>query len=133
MSRGQASSVVARTAGLDPAPRRPASFSDIAGTTHEGTIEALHDEGIVEGYRDGTFRPRNALPRDQAASMLARWLGLDPVATGPFTDVPAGSVHAGAINALHAEGIINGTTPTTFSPRVDVRRDQFAALVNRSR
>jgi streptogramin lyase len=133
ISRGQAASVVARTAGLAPVTPRPPTFSDILGDTHQGDIEALAAEGIVLGYRDGTFRPGDALPRDEAASMLARWLELAEVANGPFTDVPAGSAHRGNINALYEEGIVRGTTSTTFSPSVDVRRDQFAALVNRSR
>jgi streptogramin lyase len=133
VTRGQTAAVLSRTAGLTPLKRTPPTFSDIRGHTHEGHIEAAAREGWALGFEDGKFRPQDPIARDQTASMLARWLGLAPVAQGPFTDVPASSPHAGSINALHAAGIIKGTSPTMFSPRADVRRDQFAALVNRSR
>jgi streptogramin lyase len=133
VTRGQTAAVLSRTSGLEPRTLDPPTFSDIRGHTHEGHIEAMAAEGVVLGFEDGTFGPQLPIARDQTASMLARWLGLDPVADGPFTDVTSDNPHAGNINALHEAGIVMGTTPTTFSPRADVRRDQFAALVNRSR
>jgi streptogramin lyase len=133
VTRGQTAAVLSRTSGLQQITRDPPTFSDIRGHTHEGHIEAAAAEGIVLGFEDGTFGPQLPIARDQTASMLARWLGLEPVADGPFTDVTSDNPHAGNINALHQAGIVMGTTPTTFSPRADVRRDQFAALVNRSR
>lgn len=133
VTRGQVASVLARTMELEG--RKPATptFSDIVGSVHEANIEALVEAGVIEGFPDGTFRPSAPVRRDQTASLVGRWLGLEEVADGPFADVGADSVHGGFINALHEAGVIKGKTATTFDPRSDIRRDQFAAMVNRAR
>ena len=130
LTRAQAASVLAELLGLAPVAGEP--FTDVAaGSRHAGAIAALEDAGIVTGRSDGTFGPGETLRRDQAASLLARALELAP-ADGPgFDDVAEDNAHAGSIAALAAVGIVTGTTSTTFSPAVDVRRDQFASLLQR--
>jgi hypothetical protein len=127
ITRGQLASVIARAAELPPV--RPAPFSDTAGNTHEGAIGALAAADILLGYEDGTFRPYDPIKREHVAVVIARWLGVDPVADGPFTDV---NRYAGQINALWEIGIVNGTTATTFSPLANIRRDQTASLIYRA-
>jgi hypothetical protein len=104
------------------------------GLTIEGTaspVEAVAEAGIVKGYSDGTFRPGEWIRRDHVAVLISRWLGLDEVATGPFTDLDV-SPYAGHINALYGLGVVRGTTSTTFSPLDDIRRDQAASLIYRA-
>jgi len=45
-------------------------FSDI--TSNPGYIAVAYDLGIITGYEDGTFRPKAAASREQAAVMLMR-------------------------------------------------------------
>jgi hypothetical protein len=131
VTRGQLASLMARTEGLAPA-EGPYDFTDIAGTAHAGAIQALADAGIIAGFDDGTFRPSAPVTRAQAATLLGRWLDVDEVATGPFTDVQAGSTHAGFINALYELEIVTGTTATTFSPANPLQRQQTASLIARA-
>ncbi|MFA9431385.1 S-layer homology domain-containing protein [Egicoccus sp. AB-alg2] len=131
VTRGQLASIMARTAGLEPATG-PYDFEDIADSVHAGNIQVLADAGIVAGFADGTFRPSQPVTRAQAASLIGRWLEVDEVADGPFTDVPAGAEHSGYINALAAAGIVNGRTDTTFEPKASLRRDQTASIIGRS-
>jgi predicted dienelactone hydrolase len=130
ITRGQVAAVLARTAGLTPVT--PSRFPDVAGSVHAGDIEALAAAGIIDGYADGTFRPLEPIRRDHVAALVARWLGVEPVADGPFTDI-ARTPHAGAINALYEIGVVNGRTASTFAPSLDIRRDQFASVVSRAR
>jgi hypothetical protein len=130
ITRGQVAAVLARTAGLTPVT--PSRFPDVAGSVHAGDIEALAAAGIIDGYADGTFRPLEPIRRDHVAALVARWLGVEPVADGPFTDI-ARTPHAGAINALYELGVVNGRTASTFAPSLDIRRDQFASVVSRAR
>jgi hypothetical protein len=51
-----------------------ASFSDIAGNTHADAIKSLADQGIVNGYADGTFKPNTEINRGQTVKLLGRWL-----------------------------------------------------------
>jgi hypothetical protein len=48
----------------------------------------------------------------------------------PFTDI-AGSVHEQAIRCLAAYELVNGTSPTTFSPNQKVTRGQLASFLVR--
>lgn len=49
-------------------------FTDDNGSVHEVPINAIAELGIMIGYDDATFRPNNAIRRDQMASSLARFL-----------------------------------------------------------
>jgi hypothetical protein len=131
VTRGQLASIMARTAGLAPVAG-PYDFTDIAGTAHAGNIQALADAGIIAGFSDDTFRPSQPVSRAQAASLLGRWLDVEEVATGPFTDVPAGTTHSGYVNALYELGIVNGTSATTYSPGAPLQRQQTASIIARS-
>jgi hypothetical protein len=48
---------------------------------------------------------------------------------GRFDDVPAGSIHAGAIDCLSNYGIAQGRTLTTYAPNAQVTRQQMASFV----
>jgi 5'-nucleotidase / UDP-sugar diphosphatase len=124
-TRGQFATYLAGVGGLEPADA-PYDFSDIDGNVHAGNIQALADAGIIGGFEDGTYRPGVALQRNQAASLIARWLEMQPIADGPFEDV--GGVHAGNVNALAEVGIIQGRTATTYEPTSPLRRDQTATI-----
>src|SRR4051794_25529237 len=53
-------------------------------------------------------------------------------ADNPFTDLPASDVHFDNVLCMAFAGITQGTTPTTYSPSTNVRRDQMASFIARS-
>jgi hypothetical protein len=130
VTRAQMASFLARTLGLDPV--QAGSFTDIGGSVHAGNINAIAVEGITLGCTATEYCPNDRVRRDQMASFLARALGLDPVSTGPFTDIDR-TVHAGNINALYAAGITKGCSPTEYCPSLPLPRDQMATLLGRAR
>ena len=130
--RDQAASMVARAAGVTPTPEdAEGGFSDV-DATHRAAINALVRLGVVQGRDADTFRPRDPLRRDQLASLLARALALPGDEGVTFSDVPAGSTHAGAVGALAGAGVVNGYPDGTFLPERSVDRGQVAALLSRS-
>ena len=132
VTRGQLAAIVARAADLEPGePTEEDRFTDVDGHTHEGAIYALADAGIVAGFEDGTFRPNVAVQRDQAASLLARWLELAPVDDDQFTDI-GDNVHREQINALAEIEVALGTDGGEYQPGRSIRRDQTASLVVRA-
>lgn len=49
-------------------------FPDVSDdNVHHDNINTAAEQGIVQGHPDGTFRPRESVRRDQAASMFARY------------------------------------------------------------
>lgn len=124
--------LVACPAGVVP----PAPFTDIAGNTHEATIQCIVWYGLTRGTTDTTYSPAQSVTRDQMASFIARMMEAAGVEFGAatdqgFTDI-AGNVHADRINQLASVGVVLGTTPTTYSPRQEVRRDQMASFLIRA-
>jgi len=59
-----------------PAPTPTKTYSDVA--TNRGSYKAIKwatQQGIVQGYKDGTFRPTEPCTREQIAVMLWRQAG----------------------------------------------------------
>jgi hypothetical protein len=50
----------------------------------------------------------------------------------PFTDVPASNIFFCSIAGAYFSGLTNGTTPTTYSPKANVPREQMAAFITRT-
>jgi hypothetical protein len=131
MTRAQMATVIARSLGLGSV-QPDGRFSDVTiATGHAGHIHAVAEAGIVSGYPDGTFRPEQAVPRDQMATFLARALDLAPRPT-TFRDVSPTSPHYGSVGALQLAGIASGDRSGRYGPKDQLRRDQAASLVARA-
>ena len=93
---------------------------------YDAVIE-LYNRGDIGGYKDGTFRPNQAVTRGQAAKMLANASNLN--VTNPsnpgFRDVPTNHDYYKYIAALANEGIINGYDDKTFRPNEPINRNQW--------
>ncbi len=91
---------------------------------------------IFNGFPDGSAGLSKPLTRAQAASVLNRTFAfsLFVPTTTVFSDVPAGSTHEKAINALYWAGISNGCTasPRNYCPDQAITRKQFATLLAKS-
>ncbi len=115
--------------GLRAAQIQP--FDDMATTVHEGAIWWAVDRGVTQGCTQDRFCPRHPLTRAQMAALLARTLGLNGIANGPFID--ATGAHAGAVNAIAAAGLTQGCEPDLFCPDRPVTRAQIATFLSRAR
>ena len=109
-------------------------FFDDDGNTHEGAIEVLGELDITRGCNppyDTAYCPDEDVTRAQMATFLARALNLEPIATGPFTDVSG--THAANINAVANAGISLGCdlAGTLFCPDEPVSRAQLASFLAR--
>ena len=96
-------------------------------------IEALAEQGIIQGFPDGTFGPNKSITRAQFAKILAQVKGLkpNPAAAAQFTDVKDPE-QRGWVGALVEAGLTTGTTPTTYSPNRPIQRDQAATFLVRA-
>ncbi|MCL5735334.1 MAG: S-layer homology domain-containing protein [Actinobacteria bacterium] len=116
-----------------PVAAGPTSFTDIKGTEDFAqAVYALAEKGIVEGRQDGSFGPGDSLTRAQMAVFLARALQLPEASGQPFFDVRASDWFGGAVGALFQQGLIQGTSPITFSPNQPISLQQAVSLVMRS-
>ncbi len=125
----------ATAAACDPADVPGAGFPDTKGSFHREAIDCMASWGAVEGFANGTFRPRTAIRRDQVASMLARALtaaGVDLPNDAPRAFSDTGGVHEPNIDALAAMGVVEGYPDGTFRGSARVTRAQVASMFARA-
>ncbi|MFB2917740.1 MULTISPECIES: DUF1565 domain-containing protein [Aerosakkonema] len=105
------------------------TFADIEGHWAKPYIEALAAKGIIAGFSDGTFRPREAVNRAQFAVIVNK--AFSPAPTRPsmnFTDVARNFWGFEAIQAAYRGGFLSGYEGRVFRPQQEITRVQ--ALVS---
>jgi hypothetical protein len=95
----------------------------------------LVDEGVADGYADGTFGPTAPVSRQALAAFLARYQGAPVPAGGcpgaPFADVPADHPFCGEIDWLRLQGLATGYDDGSFRPTATVSRQAAVAMLHR--
>jgi len=79
ITRSEFAAIVVRALGLSDSGATNA-FRDVKpGAWYTGAVAQAYEYGIVQGYKDGTFRPDQTITREEAIVMIARvmqWTGL---------------------------------------------------------
>lgn len=95
-------------------------------------------KGLVKGYGDGTFRPNQAITRQELATILYRYAafrGEDVSARAnleAFEDRTLIQPYAqDAMSWAVAAGLVEGVTETSLAPKGIALRCQLAALLHR--
>jgi PKD repeat protein len=100
-------------------------------------ILACVDAGVVQGYPDGTYRPNQAVTRDQMAVYISRALagGDANVPTGPatatFPDVPTDHWAFKYVQYCYDQAVVEGYWDG-YHPSEVVTRAQMAVYIARS-
>lgn len=109
-------------------------FNDISGYWAEDSIKQAVSKGIVKGYTDGSFKPRNSVTRAEFTVMLMN--ALKPQTSGielTFTDTTKiGAWAQGAVAQAVQAGIINGYSDGTFRPNAEMTRAEMAAMISKA-
>ncbi|MCM3576482.1 S-layer homology domain-containing protein [Mesobacillus subterraneus] len=79
------------------------------------------------------FFPNNSVTRAEAAAVISRVYSLTapPESVKSFSDVQQSYWAFESIEAVNAQGIMNGTSKGVFSPLAPVTREQMAAMIAR--
>ena len=77
LTREQAAVIIGRNMSLEQGTGEVLGFTDSRSFSNYSRhmIEAVCDEGIIGGYSDGSFRPKNNVTRGHVAAMLSRAVG----------------------------------------------------------
>ena len=107
-------------------------FTDVAESRWSYPyIKELYDAGVVSGTSAATFSPAANVTRAQFVTMLAGLAKAD-VSKYPatsFRDVPESAWYAPYVNWALANGIVSGTSATTFSPDAKITRQDMAVML----
>jgi hypothetical protein len=130
ITRAEAVSMLVRALKLEKS--EPISFRDL-DQNHWSykAISIAVQNGVINGYPDGTFRPDQYLTRMEMASLIAnsqKMKGLY-LEKPRFTDVPNSYWGASILNQLQKEKIINGYLDKSFRPEKSATRAEFISIV----
>ena len=117
--------------GMNCAVKKFKDLKSAEGDNNHSGIEFCLEKGIMNGTSANTFSPDSPITRAQFATMFYRLAGEPEAPTASaFTDIKA-EWYRKAVNWAAANGVINGTSATTFSPDSYVTREQIAAIFYR--
>ena len=131
-----AQSKVVKTPKLAPCdggascPSKPFRDVDTRQWYHAGVDFAI-ERGLMNGIGRGLFDPEGPMTRAMLVTVLWRYVGSPSEGTNYFVDVPANEWYTQAVAWAAANGIVNGTSKTTFEPDGNITREQMAAILYR--
>lgn len=106
-------------------------FTDVPFTSsYYEVLDELSDEGVINGYNDGTFRPTATISRAHMAAIISRAFELQEVRKATtFTDVPTTHRYYDEIMALYTSGVLDGSNGQ-FQPDAQLTRGQLAKILS---
>ena len=122
-----------RAAGKPEPTNRMNPFTDVKEDSYyyKAVLWAV-ENGITKGTSDTTFSPNDTCTRGQTATFLYRYAG-SPAVSGRnyFNDVNETDYYYDAVVWAASEGIMTGTSATTFSPADFCTRGQIVTFLYR--
>lgn len=111
------------------------SFSDIDGNDYSSEIELLKTLEIMNGYQDGSFRPKDNLTRAEFAQVIAYMMNFDAENlmedSNVFADVTSKDWFSNAISYVSSMGYMRGYPNGEFKPNNNITVSEAAlTLVN---
>jgi hypothetical protein len=142
VTRLQMASFTARlleAGGVDLPASPTDAYDDDYGTVHELAVNQLVALRVIRGDTGESGRDLEGevpMKRDRMAAWMARAYALIAGEQLPSSSVDYFgddvALHEADINRLAAAGIVQGTSPGVYSPRIEVQRDQMASYLART-
>jgi hypothetical protein len=111
-------------------------FPDIQDHWAQPFIRILANEGILEGYLDGTYRPEQPLARDEFAAIVDQSFDQEPIrqieSGSVYQDIPEGYWASEAIEAAYQQGFMIGYSGGFFRPDQSVSRVEALTSLSRN-
>ncbi len=120
----------------EPETTANAKFKDVKPESwYASAVAWAAEKEIVSGYGDNTFKPDNAITREQFATILYRYANFKKMDTTKSADLKSykdeGKISSWAKKAMSwavAEGYITGKTTDTLDPQGKATRAEAAAI-----
>ena len=90
------------------------------------------ERNIINGIRPHEFGADGTISRAMAVTIISRAVSAEMTSEQTvFTDVPADTWFSDAVSWANQQGIVLGTSETTFSPNAYVTREQYISMLMR--
>lgn len=143
ITRAEFAAILVRGLGLRP-ENGTSGFTDVDHSDwYNGAVQTAFEFGLITGYEDGSFRPQEAISREQAMLMVSKAMAItelpglqagesaNRVLEG-FSDVDTVASWAlnGVIDSVRA-GIISGRSADELAPKAFITRAEVATIIER--
>ncbi len=111
-----------------------ALFTDIPKKIwYKQAVDYAYTWGMFAGTSKTTFEPETKVDRAMFVTVIARLDGakVNNKADSGFTDVPKKQWYTGSVRWAAENGIVYGTSKTTFEPETAITREQLCAMLLR--
>ncbi len=110
----------------------PITFSDVKESDwYYDAVKYVVNNGLMNGMGNNEFQPNAPMTRAMLVTVLWRYVGEPMEGENIFADVPEGTWYTDAVAWAAENGIVNGTSPTTFDPEGYITREQIATILYR--
>jgi uncharacterized secreted protein with C-terminal beta-propeller domain/predicted DNA-binding antitoxin AbrB/MazE fold protein len=108
-----------------------AQLNDARGTTASTAVQFLEEQGIVEGYEDGTFKPEQSINRAEFLKIVLQSadIGGNNCERLPYSDVSAEAWYYDLVCDATSEGIVEGYPDGTFRPAENINLAEASKIV----
>ena len=109
-------------------------FTDVpANSWFKPYVDFVVEKEYFNGMSATIFEPDGNMTRGMFATVLARVhkAEINNNVETVFSDVPSGAWFTGSIAWANANGIVNGTSDTTFEPDVAISRQDICTMIQR--
>ena len=110
-----------------------ALFTDVPlGSWYYDSVNYVAMMGLMNGTGDRKFSPDAFLTRAMLVTVLYRMAGSPEISSANvFTDVPEGMWYTSAVIWGYENGIVKGTSATTFAPDNNITRQDMTVMLCR--
>ena len=112
-------------------PALASGYTDVPdGAWYAPAVEALREQGIMNGMGDGRFGPDGTFTRAQLATVLYRMAG-SPAVTGEdsFTDTQSGAWYADAVLWAEQNKVVEGVGNGAFGTNAPATQEQLTVML----
>jgi len=110
-------------------------FKDVKSAWYKTAVDYVTSHGFVSGVSSNQFGVGTSVTRGMFVTILARMAGVDTstaankAAATKFTDVAKGKYYAAAVKWANDNGIVSGTSATTFGPENAISRQDLCVMI----
>lgn len=107
-------------------------FKDVKSTDwYYEAVEYVNTQGLFNGTGTNEFSPNASMTRGMFVTVLGKAAKMDTSAygTSQFKDVPGDAYYAPYVTWAAEVGVVNGTSPNTFSPNNSITREDMATML----
>ena len=129
ITRGEFTALITRAFSFEEGSQSK-NFIDIPSThIFYGAIRAASNAGIIGGFEDGTFRPDDAITREQIILILSRIKPGNALKNASFTDISSNYIYIQQLSKVVEDGIIGGYPDGRFMPHNKTTRAEAAKMI----